>query len=190
MESVADIPALADDFNHVTIAFAAPSSGSIKLAERSGSTQRCWGPKVTTVAELEPIHRLSTLLVKISPNRRITSGLVALAKAGFPVIYCQSRYSGNDSALIMEKVAIDMGNCIRHAKTELGYDKVILAAWSGGGSLSLFYQSQAEQPMQKKLRRVLAAQAQDHVHEFREELQSSRWFKVCACGFKYEFEPL
>ena len=72
--------------------------------------------------------------------------VVALAKAGFPVIYCQSRYSGNDSALIMEKVAIDMGNCIRHAKTELGYDKVILAAWSGGGSLSLFYQSQAEQP--------------------------------------------
>mgnify|MGYP000339031257 FL=1 len=72
--------------------------------------------------------------------------VVALAKAGFPVIYCQSRYSGNDSALIMEKVAIDMGNCIRHAKAELGYDKVILAAWSGGGSLSLFYQSQAEQP--------------------------------------------
>ena len=50
--------------------------------------------------------------------------------------------------------------------------------------------NQAEQPVQKKLRRVLAAQAQDHVHEFREELHSSRWFKVCACGFKYEFEPL
>jgi pimeloyl-ACP methyl ester carboxylesterase len=72
--------------------------------------------------------------------------VVAMAKAGYPVIYCQSRYSGNDSALIMEKVAIDMGNCIRHAKEELGYDKVILAAWSGGGSLSLFYQSQAENP--------------------------------------------
>ncbi|QQD17929.1 alpha/beta fold hydrolase [Spongiibacter nanhainus] len=72
--------------------------------------------------------------------------VVALAKAGYPVIYCQSRYSGNDSALIMEKVAIDMGNCIRHAKEQLGYDKVILAAWSGGGSLSLFYQSQAENP--------------------------------------------
>ncbi|MFT5032481.1 MAG: pimeloyl-ACP methyl ester carboxylesterase [Bermanella sp.] len=70
----------------------------------------------------------------------------ALAKAGYPVIYCQSRYPGNDSALIMEKVVIDLGNCIRHAKESLGYKKVILAAWSGGGSLSLFYQSQAEQP--------------------------------------------
>lgn len=70
----------------------------------------------------------------------------ALAGAGYPVIYCQSRYPGNDSALIMEKVVIDLGNCIRHARESLGYKKVILAAWSGGGSLSLFYQSQAENP--------------------------------------------
>lgn len=70
----------------------------------------------------------------------------ALANAGYPVIYCQSRYPGNDSALIMEKVVIDLGNCVRHAKETLGYKKVILAAWSGGGSLSLFYQSQAERP--------------------------------------------
>jgi len=71
---------------------------------------------------------------------------VALAKAGLHVIYCQSRYPGNDSALIMEKVAIDLGNCIRHAKEKLGYEKIILAGWSGGGSLSLLYQSQAQQP--------------------------------------------
>ena len=31
---------------------------------------------------------------------------IALAKAGHHVIYCQSRYPNNDSALIMEKVAI------------------------------------------------------------------------------------
>lgn len=71
---------------------------------------------------------------------------VALAKAGLHVIYCQSRYPGNDSALIMEKVAIDLGNCIRHAREKLGYEKIILAGWSGGGSLSLYYQSQAERP--------------------------------------------
>lgn len=69
-----------------------------------------------------------------------------LAKAGHHVIYCQSRYPGIDTALIMEKVVIDLGNCIRHAKQELGYEKVILAGWSGGGSLSLFYQAQAENP--------------------------------------------
>ncbi len=70
----------------------------------------------------------------------------ALAKAGHHVIYCNSRYRGTDSALIMEKVASDLGECIRDAKTRLGYEKVVLAGWSGGGSLSLFYQSQAENP--------------------------------------------
>jgi pimeloyl-ACP methyl ester carboxylesterase len=46
----------------------------------------------------------------------------------------------------MEKVALDLGACIRHAREKMGYERVVLAGWSGGGSLSLFYQSQAEKP--------------------------------------------
>lgn len=68
----------------------------------------------------------------------------ALAKAGHHVIYCQSRYPNNDTALIMEKVALDLAECIRDAKERLGYQRVILGGWSGGGSLALFYQRQAE----------------------------------------------
>jgi len=30
-----------------------------------------------------------------------------------------------------------------HARDVLGYRKVVLVGWSGGGSLSLFYQAQA-----------------------------------------------
>lgn len=70
----------------------------------------------------------------------------ALAKAGHHVIYCNSRYRGADYGLIMEKVAADLGACIRDAKERLGYEKVVLAGWSGGGSLSVFYQAQAEKP--------------------------------------------
>lgn len=70
----------------------------------------------------------------------------ALAKAGHHVIYCNSRYRGADYGLVMEKVAADLGACIRDAKERLGYEKVVLAGWSGGGSLSVFYQSQAEKP--------------------------------------------
>ena len=70
----------------------------------------------------------------------------ALAKSGIPVIYCNSRYRGVDSGLIMEKVVLDLGACIREVKENLGYEKVVLGGWSGGGSLSLFYQSQAENP--------------------------------------------
>jgi pimeloyl-ACP methyl ester carboxylesterase len=70
----------------------------------------------------------------------------ALAKAGIPVVYCNSRYRGVDSGLIMEKVVLDLAACIKEVKEKLGHKKVVLAGWSGGGSLSLFYQSQAENP--------------------------------------------
>jgi pimeloyl-ACP methyl ester carboxylesterase len=71
---------------------------------------------------------------------------VTLAKQGVHVIYCNSRYVGVDYALIMEKVALDLGACIRHAREQFGYEKVVLAGWSGGGSLSAFYQAEAERP--------------------------------------------
>lgn len=70
----------------------------------------------------------------------------ALAEAGYPVLCMGSRYAKNDTALIYEKVALDLGACVRHAKEVLGYERVVLLGWSGGGSLSLFYQSQAENP--------------------------------------------
>lgn len=69
----------------------------------------------------------------------------ALAKAGHHVIYCNSRYR-SDSALIMEKVVLDMRAAVADAKERLGYSRVVLAGWSGGGSLSLLYQEQAEAP--------------------------------------------
>lgn len=70
--------------------------------------------------------------------------LNSLAKQGIDTVWCDSRYRGTDSALIMEKVLIDLGECIKYLKNVLNYEKVILGGWSGGGSLSLFYQSQAE----------------------------------------------
>lgn len=68
-----------------------------------------------------------------------------LAAAGHHVLCCPSRYS-SDSSLIMEKVVSDLGGCVRHLKDELGYRRVVLAGWSGGGALMAFYQSQAEDP--------------------------------------------
>lgn len=70
----------------------------------------------------------------------------ALARAGHHVIYCNSRYRGIDSALIMEKVVEDLGACVRDATERLGYRRVVLAGWSGGGSLSAYYQQQAVRP--------------------------------------------
>ena len=72
--------------------------------------------------------------------------LNSLARQGIDTVWCDSRYRGSDSALIMEKVLIDLGNCIKSLKSDYGYEKIILGGWSGGGSLSLFYQSEAENP--------------------------------------------
>jgi dienelactone hydrolase len=84
------------------------------------------------------MHPASTLQLLPMP--------MALADRGLHVLCAASRYARNDSALIMEKVACDLGQYVRYAREELGYSRVILVGWSGGGSLSLFYQGQAESP--------------------------------------------
>lgn len=84
------------------------------------------------------MHPTSTLQLLPMPT--------ALADAGLHVLCAASRYPKNDTALIMEKVVIDLGKWLDYARGELGYEKVVLVGWSGGGSLSLFYQAQAENP--------------------------------------------
>ena len=70
----------------------------------------------------------------------------AMARAGVHVLCAGSRFAKNDTPLIMEKVVLDLGAYIRHAKERWGYERIVLCGWSGGGSLSLFYQAQAEKP--------------------------------------------
>lgn len=72
--------------------------------------------------------------------------LRSLARAGVHVISCGNRYRGNDSALLVENIVVDLHECIRHAKRKFGYRRVVLGGWSGGGAPSLLYQSQAEHP--------------------------------------------
>jgi len=84
------------------------------------------------------MHPSSTLQLLPLPS--------AMAQAGHSVLCMGSRYVKNDAPLIYEKVALDLGACVRHAKEVLGFRHVILLGWSGGGSLALFYQSQAEHP--------------------------------------------
>jgi len=74
----------------------------------------------------------------------------AMARAGVHVLCAGSRFAKNDTPLIMEKVALDLGAYLRHAKEKWGYRKIVLCGWSGGGSLALFYQAQAEKPTVKQ----------------------------------------
>jgi dienelactone hydrolase len=46
----------------------------------------------------------------------------------------------------MENVLLDIAACVRDARERLGYRKVVLAGWSGGGSPMMGYQAEAEKP--------------------------------------------
>jgi hypothetical protein len=84
------------------------------------------------------MHPASTLQLLPTPREA--------ARCGAHVLCAGSRYARNDTAAILEKVLLDLGAYIRHAKSAWGYRYIVLVGWSGGGSLSLFYQSQAERP--------------------------------------------
>jgi pimeloyl-ACP methyl ester carboxylesterase len=84
------------------------------------------------------MHPASTLQLLPMPR--------AMAARGIHVLCAASRYARNDTPLIMEKVILDLGAYVRHAKEVWGHEKVVIVGWSGGGSMTLFYQSQAETP--------------------------------------------
>lgn len=89
-----------------------------------------------------------TLLVYMHPSSTLQLLPVprGAAARGAHVLCAASRYARNDTAAIMENIALDLGAWLRHAREVLGYSRIVLAGWSGGGSLALFYQAQAERP--------------------------------------------
>jgi len=98
---------------------------------------------------IRPVGKPSdTLLVFMHPASTLQLLPVprAAAQLGAHVLCAGSRYQRNDTAAILEKVLLDLGAYIRHAREVWSYAHIVLVGWSGGGSLALFYQSQAERP--------------------------------------------
>jgi hypothetical protein len=95
-----------------------------------------------------PRRPSGTLLIYMHPASTLQLLPVprAMAAAGVDVLCAGSRYARNDTPLVMELVALDLGAYVRHAREVWGYRTIVLAGWSGGGSLSVFYQSLAESP--------------------------------------------
>ena len=55
-----------------------------------------------------------------------------------------SRYAGNDTLLLMERVIQDLGAGVAFLRAQ-GYAKVLLIGNSGGAALSAFYAAQSQQ---------------------------------------------
>lgn len=121
----------------------------IVFADPSAADERYGGAGDMAIIEgelIKPKTESSTVVVFMHPSgiMNLLPMPSALARAGIHVCTCCSRYPNNDTCLIMEKVVMDLGACVNHLKQAMGYKTVLLAGWSGGGSLSSFYQAQAE----------------------------------------------
>lgn len=141
---------------------------ALKMAfvDSSQADERYGGPGDMCVLEGElllPPKPSKTFIVFMHPSgiQNLLPMPMAMAKSGLHVVCCTSRYPNNDTCLIMEKVLVDLSECIKHVKLKFGYEKVLLAGWSGGGSLSSFYQAQAELPAAKRLQRTPAGDRVD-----------------------------
>jgi len=66
-----------------------------------------------------------------------------LAERGICCMGLNSRYGGNDTVLLMERVIQDLGAGVKFLRAA-GYDKIVLIGNSGGAALASFYQAQAE----------------------------------------------
>lgn len=130
------------DWVHLAFEEAAPFNETYGFASHQGSVNLegiLIRPRNVPSRTLQiMMHPASTLQLLPLPR--------AAAQGGAHVLCAGSRYARNDSACIMEKVLLDLAAYIAHAKKVWGYKHIVLIGWSGGGSLALFYQSQAERP--------------------------------------------
>ena len=70
--------------------------------------------------------------------------IAPLADRGLTCLGLNSRYAGNDTVLLMERVLQDLGAGVKFMRESLGCDRVVLVGNSGGAALAAYYQAEAE----------------------------------------------
>src|SRR5690606_11736375 len=76
--------------------------------------------------------RTAVMIVHPSSNFLGHYALAPLAQRGVTAVGMNTRYIGNDSALIMENCVLDVAAGIRYLR-EAGFERVVLMGNSGGG---------------------------------------------------------
>ena len=96
-------------------------------------------------AYAEPPNRTVAAIVMHPTSNFMGHYLIQpLAERGICCMGLNSRYAGNDSVLLMERVIQDLGAGVKYLRG-LGYRRVVLVGNSGGAALASFYQAQAEE---------------------------------------------
>jgi len=94
---------------------------------------------------VDPGHNKDVAYLVIHPTNNFMNHYLVepLAQRGRAILAMNTRYSGSDTMLIMERAIQDLGAGMRFLR-EQGFKKIVLIGNSGGGSLTAFYQQQAE----------------------------------------------
>ena len=67
-----------------------------------------------------------------------------LAERGITCLGLNSRFAGNDTVLVIERVLQDLGAGVKFMRGTLGFDRVVVVGNSGGAALAAYYQAEAE----------------------------------------------
>jgi pimeloyl-ACP methyl ester carboxylesterase len=67
-----------------------------------------------------------------------------LADRGITCMGLNSRFAGNDTVLVIERVLQDLGAGVKFMREFLGCERIVLVGNSGGAALCAYYQAQAE----------------------------------------------
>jgi len=70
--------------------------------------------------------------------------IAPLAERGITCLGLNSRFAGNDTVLVVERVLQDLGAGVRFMRETLGCARVVLVGNSGGAALAAYYQAEAE----------------------------------------------
>jgi pimeloyl-ACP methyl ester carboxylesterase len=70
--------------------------------------------------------------------------IAPLAARAITCLGLNSRYAGNDTVLLMERVLQDLGAGVKFMREALGCERVVLIGNSGGAALAAYYQAEAE----------------------------------------------
>jgi len=89
-------------------------------------------------------RRVAAILMHPASNFMGHYLIAPLAARGVACMGLNSRYAGNDTLLLMERVIQDLGAGVQFLRAQ-GYDRIVLIGNSGGAALAAFYQAQAEQ---------------------------------------------
>ena len=91
--------------------------------------------------------RAATALIFMHPTVSFLHhyALIPLAERGYAALGLNSRFAGNETQLLIDKVVLDLAAGVAELR-EQGFEHVVLVGNSGGGALAAFYQAHAEEP--------------------------------------------